>query len=54
MATGDGMACWFTRAEVEPRVGGSFMLDFGPDAKSHGSVTACGRAWREWFAALAG
>ncbi len=40
MATGPGMAAWFTRGEVEPRVGGAFTLDFGNGVTTSGHVTA--------------
>lgn len=37
---GAGNAAWFTRAEIEGQVGGSFHLDFGQGATSSGKVTA--------------
>ena len=40
MATGPGYAAWFMRAEIEPRVGGRFSLDFGGGATTRGEVTA--------------
>ena len=30
MATGAGNAAWFTKAEIEERVGGVLRFDFGP------------------------
>ncbi|MGH6614962.1 SRPBCC domain-containing protein [Sphingomonas sp.] len=40
VATGPGNAAWFTRGEIEPRVGGAFSLDFGGGATTMGEVTA--------------
>ena len=39
LATGPGTAAWFVPGEIEPRVGGLFRLDFGPEAASSGVVT---------------
>ena len=39
MATGPGNAAWFTRAQIEGRVGGALRFDFGPDMTSSGEVT---------------
>ena len=39
MATGPGCAAWFTKAEIEERVGGELRFDFGPDGSSKGEVT---------------
>ena len=39
MATGPGNAAWFVRGEIEPRVGGAFMLDFGQGLTTYGEVT---------------
>jgi uncharacterized protein YndB with AHSA1/START domain len=39
LATGPGNTAWFTRAEIEERVGGSFRLDFGQGATTSGEVT---------------
>jgi uncharacterized protein YndB with AHSA1/START domain len=39
MATGPGNAAWFTKSEIEPRVGGLLRFDFGPGATSSGEVT---------------
>jgi uncharacterized protein YndB with AHSA1/START domain len=39
MATGPGNAAWFVKAEIEPKVGGKLVIDFGTDAKSTGEVT---------------
>jgi uncharacterized protein YndB with AHSA1/START domain len=39
MATGAGNAAWFTKSEIEPRVGGLLRFDFGPGATSSGEVT---------------
>lgn len=40
IATGRGNAAWFTRAEIEPKEGGSFRLDFGEGVVTQGEVTA--------------
>ncbi len=40
MATGPGNATWFTRATIEPRVGGKLMFHFGPEGSTSGEVTA--------------
>jgi uncharacterized protein YndB with AHSA1/START domain len=40
MATGPGYAGWFVKSEIEPRVGGSLVFDFGEGATSPGEVTA--------------
>lgn len=40
MATGPGNAAWFMRAEIEGRVGGKFLLDFGHGSTTTGEVTA--------------
>ena len=40
MATGDGYAGWFVKAEIEPKEGGAMHFDFGEGAISGGSVTA--------------
>lgn len=40
MATGNGNAGWFVKAEIEPKEGGAMRFDFGGDAISRGSVTA--------------
>ena len=39
MATGPGNAAWFTKGEIEPRVGGKFVLDFGGGVTTAGEVT---------------
>ncbi|MGV3707550.1 MAG: SRPBCC family protein [Gemmatimonas sp.] len=39
VATGNGNAAWFTAGEIEPRVGGAFMLDFGGGNMTRGEVT---------------
>src|SRR5262245_8550048 len=39
LATGPGMAAWFVKGEIEPRVGGVFRLDFGQGALTSGEVT---------------
>jgi uncharacterized protein YndB with AHSA1/START domain len=39
LATGPGYAAWFVKGEIEPRVGGTFRLDFGEGAVSSGDVT---------------
>jgi uncharacterized protein YndB with AHSA1/START domain len=46
MATGPGNAAWFTKGEIEERVGGSFLLDFGQGATSRGEVTEWSRPHR--------
>jgi uncharacterized protein YndB with AHSA1/START domain len=54
LATGNGNAGWFVRAEIEPRVGGALCLDFGNGATSPGEVTrwdpprSFGYVEREW------
>jgi uncharacterized protein YndB with AHSA1/START domain len=40
VATGPGTTAWFVRAEIEPRVGGAVLFDFGEGATSKGEVTA--------------
>jgi uncharacterized protein YndB with AHSA1/START domain len=40
MATGPGYAAWFVKANIEPRVGGAFSIDFGQGAVTSGEVTA--------------
>jgi uncharacterized protein YndB with AHSA1/START domain len=40
LATGPGNAAWFTKLEIEPRVGGKFVVDFGHGVTSSGEVTA--------------
>jgi uncharacterized protein YndB with AHSA1/START domain len=55
MATGAGNTAWFTRAEIEERVGGVLRFDFGPMGSSSGEVTAWepphrfGYVEREWM-----
>jgi uncharacterized protein YndB with AHSA1/START domain len=39
IATGEGNASWFTKAEIEGRVGGTLRFDFGPEMASSGEVT---------------
>lgn len=39
MATGPGNAAWFTRAEIEERVGGTLRFIFGPGISTEGEVT---------------
>jgi uncharacterized protein YndB with AHSA1/START domain len=39
MATGPGYSAWFTKAEIEPRIGGQVRFDFGSDVTSSGEVT---------------
>jgi uncharacterized protein YndB with AHSA1/START domain len=54
IATGAGMAAWFTKAEIEPKVGGKLVFDFGAAGTSSGEVTAwepnhrVGYVEREW------
>jgi uncharacterized protein YndB with AHSA1/START domain len=40
MATGPGIAAWFLKGNIEPRVGGAFSLDFGHGVTVSGEVTA--------------
>jgi uncharacterized protein YndB with AHSA1/START domain len=40
MATGAGNSTWFTRAQIEERVGGELRFEFGPEMSSSGEVTA--------------
>lgn len=40
MATGPGMAAWFTRATIDEFVGGKVTFHFGDDATTSGPVTA--------------
>lgn len=39
MATGAGNGAWFTKAEIEERVGGSLRFIFGPEIFTSGEVT---------------
>ncbi len=39
MATGPGNAAWFTRAEIEGRIGGTITFHFMPGVTSGGTVT---------------
>jgi uncharacterized protein YndB with AHSA1/START domain len=39
MATGPGNTAWFTRTDVEPRVGGAIRFDLGDHGVSSGEVT---------------
>jgi uncharacterized protein YndB with AHSA1/START domain len=39
MATGPGNAAWFSKMEIEPRVGGTFRIDFGEGVVTSGEVT---------------
>jgi hypothetical protein len=39
MATGPGYAAWFTKADIEEKVGGSLRFLFGPEMESSGQVT---------------
>jgi len=39
IATGPGYAGWFVKTELEPRVGGKVVFDFGGGATSGGEVT---------------
>jgi uncharacterized protein YndB with AHSA1/START domain len=54
MATGAGNSAWFTKAEIEERVGGVLKFDFGAMGSSTGEVTAWepphrfGYVEREW------
>lgn len=40
IATGPGISKWFVPAEVEPRVGGKMVLNFGPGMDTAAEVTA--------------
>lgn len=40
LATGPGYSAWFTKAQIDGRVGGKLELDFGDGTKTHGEVTA--------------
>jgi len=40
IATGPGISKWFVPAQVEPRVGGKIVLNFGPGMDSESEVTA--------------
>lgn len=40
VATGPGNAAWFTKGDIEPKVGGAMRFDFGHGAVSTGEVTA--------------
>lgn len=54
MATGPGNAAWFTRAQIDGRVGGVLRFEFAPGMTSQGEVTAWepphrfGYVEREW------
>jgi uncharacterized protein YndB with AHSA1/START domain len=54
VATGEGNSAWFTRAQIDARVGGSLRFDFGPGMTSTGQVTfwepphRFGYVEREW------
>src|SRR5262245_48596672 len=54
MATGRGNTAWFTKAEIEERVGGPLRFDFGAAGASTGEVTTWepphrfGYVEREW------
>ena len=39
MATGPGNAAWFTKAEIDGRIGGRILFHFMPDVTSGGTVT---------------
>jgi uncharacterized protein YndB with AHSA1/START domain len=39
LATGPGYTAWFTRTEIEEKVGGRMYFDFGPNGSSSGEVT---------------
>jgi len=40
IATAEGLTSWMTPTTLEPQVGGAVAFDMGPDATSHGKVTA--------------
>jgi uncharacterized protein YndB with AHSA1/START domain len=54
IATGDGTAAWFTKSEIEPKVGGKLVFHFGAAGSSSGEVTTwepnhrLGYVEREW------
>lgn len=54
VATGPGCTAWFTRTEIEERVGGTILFDLGPYGSSRGEVTIWeppsrfGYVEREW------
>lgn len=58
IATAEGISSWMTPATFEPQVGAAVAFDMGPDATSHGKVTAVepGRriAYEEYWDALTG
>ena len=39
LATGAGNSAWFTRCEIEEKIGGTIRFDFGPAGDSVGEVT---------------
>lgn len=54
MATGAGYATWFTKTDIEEKVGGKLRFEFGPEMSSSGEVTIWepptrfGYVEREW------
>src|SRR5687767_7050159 len=40
IASAQGITSWMAPAELDPRVGGAVKFEMGPDAASHGRVTA--------------
>ena len=40
IASGEGVSAWMMPADIEPRTGGAVAFHMGPDATSHGRVTA--------------
>lgn len=54
VATGPGYTAWFTRTEIEERIGGTILFDLGPYGSSKGEVTIWeppfrfGYVEREW------
>ena len=40
IASAEGITSWMAPAELDPRVGGALRFEMGPDAASHGRVTA--------------
>jgi uncharacterized protein YndB with AHSA1/START domain len=40
IATAEGIASWMTPTELDARLGGALTFHMGPDARSHGRVTA--------------
>ena len=58
IATAEGISSWMTPTDLDARLGGALTFHMGPDAESHGRVTAFEPARRivyeEYWDALAG